>query len=135
MSSTLKIRVFCGISVAMSLSFYFYWGYSYIFYDEYTVNLIANNKSIAWFALPSWVHELWVPIAILIYALLGAGWLILKHVLLVFVLLGIFLGFSSESTCFTSLDTLFLDLWKMSDGVLIYLLYFESKRELGPRDN
>jgi len=130
MSSTrLKIRVLCGLSISMSLFFYLYWSYAVGIYDQYTIDLVNNNSSVRWFEFPTLVYDLWVPIAIGIYLMIALGWTILRHLLLVYIIAGILLGFSSESSCFTSLDIFFLDIWKMSDGALLYLLYFGSGSE------
>lgn len=126
MSSTLKLRVLCSLSICMSLCFYFYWIYAGEVYSEYTMDLVGANRGIRWFETPDWIHKFWIPIAIVIYLMIGMGWTILKHMLLLYIVIGILLGFSSESSCFTSLDFLFSDLWKISDGALLYLLYFES---------
>jgi hypothetical protein len=90
------------------------------------MDLVGVNQSIRWFETPDWIHKFWIPIAIVIYLMIGMEWTIFKHILLLYIAVGILLGFSSESSCFTSLDFLFSDLWKISDGALLYLLYFES---------
>ncbi len=126
MSSTMKLKMLCALSICMSLCFYFYWIYAGEVYSEYTMDLVGVNQSIRWFETPDWIHKFWIPIAIVIYLMIGMGWTIFKHILLLYIAVGILLGFSSESSCFTSLDFLFSDLWKISDGALLYLLYFES---------
>lgn len=126
-SSAVKVKFLCVISILMSLIFYLYWFYIGDVYSSYTVQLITSGNSIEWFSVPSWVYDFWVPIAIVIYIFLFFGWTIFRHALLLYIMAGLVLSFSDESTCYTSIDILVLDLWKFSDAILLYLLYFDSE--------
>lgn len=122
-----QIRFFCVFSAILQIFFYFYLLILEGLYSDYTLNLVSSNESIRWFKAPEYWHAYAIVFSLAVYLLLFFGFTIFRHALVFLILINMTLGFSSETTVLTSIDMVLLDLWRFSDGILLYLLYLGPK--------
>lgn len=113
----------------MYLAYYNYWVVGSFWHSEEAMSLLANFYLPAWFYLPGWWQYVSIVLWLSTYILLIFGYTIFRHFLLFLILLSFILNISVELTLVTNVDMILLDIWRLSDGALLYLLYFQLPYE------
>jgi len=129
MNNSMTIKVLCVISIVMYFVYYNYWRVGDLWHSSEAISIISNFASPVWFKVSDWWHYLSFFVWNLVYFFIFLGFYKFKHALLFLIVLGFFLNTSSEVVVMTNIDLIILDIWRLSDGMLLYLLYFGVNAE------
>lgn len=124
MNNNFIIKVLCVISVVMYFIYYNYWSVGEIWHSSEAILIISNFSSPVWFKVSDWWQYLSFFVWNLVYFFIFIGFYKFKYLLLFLIFLSFFLNASSEVVVMTNIDLIVLDVWRLSDGMLLYLLYF-----------
>lgn len=124
MSAINQIRLLCLVSVSMCIFYYNYWSFGELWHSSEMISLLANFYSPAWFELPPWWQYLSLILWVSIYFIIFMGYTVFRHALLFIIVASFFINLSVEAVAITSVDMVVMDVWRLSDGALLYILYF-----------
>ena len=125
MNKTRSVKILCVISMIMYFIYYNYWSFGNQWHSSEAISIISNFLSPVWFSVPDFWQYFSFFIWILVYFLIFIGLALFRHALLLLVAVGFFINTSSEVVVMTNIDLIVLDIWRLSDGALLYLLYFD----------